>query len=72
MLIREIREIRSAIPVVLMSGYPAAALAVHGEDAGADDILRKPLTARDLATSLARVLQGVGQSPAARATAERV
>ncbi len=55
-----------------MSGYPAAALAVHGEDAGADDVLRKPLTARDLATSLARVLQGAGQSPAARATAERV
>jgi PAS domain S-box-containing protein len=71
-LIREVRRMRSAMPVLLMSGYlratagkvPAegsvdmsgvaseAALAVE-----ADEVLRKPLSARDLAASLARVLR---------------
>ena len=49
-LIREVRGIRSSIPVVLMSGYVGAAT----EEA--DEVLQKPLQARDLATSLARVL----------------
>jgi CheY-like chemotaxis protein len=44
------------MPVVLMSGYLGAtageALAI-----GADEVLQKPLSARDLATSLARVLR---------------
>jgi len=54
-LIREVRSMRSAMPVVLMSGYlgaPASRLAI-----GADEVLQKPLSARDLATSLARVLR---------------
>jgi PAS domain S-box-containing protein len=50
-LIHEVRGIRSSIPVVLMSGY-------LGTAAGkADEVLQKPLSARDLATSLARVLR---------------
>ncbi len=50
-LIREVRGIRSSMPVVLMSGY-------LGATAGkADEILQKPLSARDLAASLARVLR---------------
>jgi PAS domain S-box-containing protein len=49
-LIRAIRDIRGSIPVVLMSGYVGA---VAGK---ADEVLQKPLRARDLAASLARVL----------------
>ena len=71
-LIREVRGIRSSMPVVLMSGYlgatggkaresgllhalgraPKVAVAI-----GADEVLQKPLSARDLATSLAKVLR---------------
>ncbi len=55
-LIREVRGIRDGIPVVLMSGYVGDAVARQARDAGAEEVLRKPLSARDLATSLARVL----------------
>jgi len=50
-LIRELRAIRPAIPVVLMSGYPDM------ESVDADVVARKPLSARDLAASIARALQ---------------
>ena len=68
-LIREVRGMRSSMPVVLMSGYlevtPGKAresglvdtLDVAPEAALADEVLQKPLSARDLATSLARVLR---------------
>ncbi len=56
-LIREVRGIRSAMPVVLMSGYLGGASSRRARDAGADEVLKKPLSARDLATSLARVLR---------------
>ncbi|HEX2480156.1 MAG TPA: ATP-binding protein [Geminicoccaceae bacterium] len=71
-LIREVRGIRSSIPVVLMSGHlgPTAdrvresglfqTLGMAQKIAaaiGADEVLQKPLSARDLATSLARVLR---------------
>jgi PAS domain S-box-containing protein len=49
-LIREVRGIRQAIPVVLMSGY----LGMKSVDA--DVVVRKPLSAGDLAASMARVL----------------
>jgi len=55
-LIREVRGIRERIPVVLMSGYVGDAAARQARDAGVEEVLRKPLSARDLATSLARVL----------------
>src|SRR5262245_42168907 len=54
-LIREVRGIRASIPIVLMSGYLGgnkAALPIV-----ADDILQKPLSASELAASLARVLR---------------
>jgi CheY-like chemotaxis protein len=56
-LIREMRGIRRAIPILLMTGYAGAAVVRRALDCGADDVLKKPLSARDLATSLARVLQ---------------
>src|SRR5262249_20159108 len=54
-LIREVRGIRASIPIVLMSGYLGGnktALPIV-----ADDILQKPLSAHELAASLARVLR---------------
>jgi len=49
-LIREMRGIRDALPVVLMSGY------VGMENVDADVVLRKPFSARDLAASMTRAL----------------
>jgi hypothetical protein len=45
-----VRGIREAIPVILMSGY------FRLESVDADVIVKKPLTARDLAASMARAL----------------
>jgi PAS domain S-box-containing protein len=56
-LIREVRSTRSSLPVVLMSGYLGATAKEAPLAAGADEVLQKPLSARDLATSLARVLR---------------
>src|SRR3989442_857558 len=55
-LIREVRGIRHAIPIVLVSGYVGKEVARRAYNAGADEVLKKPLSARELATSLARVL----------------
>lgn len=55
-LIREVRRIRQSVPTLLVSGYVASLAASAGADIGADAVLQKPLSARDLATSLARVL----------------
>jgi PAS domain S-box-containing protein len=70
-LIQEVRGLRSSIPIVLMSGYLAATAGKARESglldmvgvasaaalaSGADEVLQKPLSARDLAASLARVL----------------
>ncbi len=71
-LIREVRGMRSSMPIMLMSGYLGATTQKSGESGlvgatgvaqqaalaiGADEVLQKPLSARDLATSLARVLR---------------
>jgi CheY-like chemotaxis protein len=56
-LIREVRGIRSRIPIVLMSGYVGGAVASGARAAGAEEVLKKPLSARELAASLAKVLQ---------------
>jgi CheY-like chemotaxis protein len=50
-LIHEVRGIRSCMPVVLMSGYVGEA------PSEADEVLQKPISARDLATSLAKLLR---------------
>jgi PAS domain S-box-containing protein len=50
-LIREVRGMRGSMPIVLMSGYMGTA---KGE---ADEVLQKPLTRRDFAISLARILK---------------
>jgi nitrogen-specific signal transduction histidine kinase/ActR/RegA family two-component response regulator len=55
-LIREIRGVRRAIPILLVSGYLGGAVVRRALESGADEVLKKPLSARELATSLARVL----------------
>ena len=52
----EIRQLRPTIPIVLMSGHGGAQLAQLAAAIGVQEVLRKPLQRRDLAESLARVL----------------
>jgi CheY-like chemotaxis protein len=56
-IIREVRRINPSIPILLMSGFVGAAVALKARELGANDVLKKPLLARELATSLARVLR---------------
>jgi CheY-like chemotaxis protein len=56
-LVREVRGLRGNIPILVMSGYVGGGLMERAREAGADDVLKKPLSAHDLATGLARVLQ---------------
>jgi PAS domain S-box-containing protein len=55
-LARQIRELAPAVPIVLMSGYGGSQLAPRAAAIGINQVLRKPLQRRDLAESLARVL----------------
>jgi CheY-like chemotaxis protein len=63
-LAREIRRLRTEVPVVLMSGYGGPALAARAAAAGVREVLRKPLESRDLAESVARVLGSTHGAPA--------
>jgi PAS domain S-box-containing protein len=56
-LAREIRKLRSDVPVMLMSGHPGAKLTAGARAAGIAGILPKPLLSRDIAESLVRVLR---------------
>jgi len=55
-LAHEIRRLRPAVPIILMSGYAGAQLTTRAAEIGVNEVLRKPLHRRDLAESLARVL----------------
>ena len=50
-LIREVRSMRGSLPVVLMSGY------LGSTENEADVVLQKPLSRRDFAASMAKVLR---------------
>jgi DNA-binding NtrC family response regulator len=56
-LAQAIRRIRPAIPIILMTGYAGTQLANRAADIGLSEVLRKPLHRRELADSLARVLE---------------
>jgi CheY-like chemotaxis protein len=58
-LAREIRRIRPTVPIIVMTGYGGSQLANRAAEIGVNALLRKPLHSRDLAESLARVLQPV-------------
>jgi PAS domain S-box-containing protein len=53
----EIRKLRPDIPILLMSGYVTAALLARARDAGAVEVLSKPLVSRDISRSLAGALE---------------
>ncbi|HEY2409152.1 MAG TPA: response regulator, partial [Polyangiaceae bacterium] len=55
-LAREIRRIRSDIPIIIMSGYVDSGVAALARSSGVSDVLRKPLRSADIAEALARVL----------------
>ena len=48
---------RRSIPILLVSGYVGGSVMSRAYDEGADEVLKKPLSARDLAASLARVFR---------------
>ena len=56
-LARKIRDIRPALPILLMSGYGGPQLANRTAALGVDSALRKPLHRRELADALSRVLK---------------
>jgi signal transduction histidine kinase len=56
-LIRAVRDIRRSVPIVLVSGNTGGIVTARAYNAGANEVLRKPLSAHELATSLARVLE---------------
>jgi CheY-like chemotaxis protein/two-component sensor histidine kinase len=58
-LIRKIQAIRQHIPIVLVTGHLNAATIREAKDAGARDVVKKPVTAHQLAMSLDRVLRPV-------------
>jgi PAS domain S-box-containing protein len=56
-LIRELRDIRATIPILLVTGYVGTTVVRRAKKAGANEVLRKPLSMRDLAVSVSRALQ---------------
>jgi DNA-binding NtrC family response regulator len=58
-LANEIRRLRTAVPIILMSGYGGTQLTTRAAEIGVNEVLRKPLRSRDLAESLARVLRTI-------------
>jgi PAS domain S-box-containing protein len=58
-LAREIRQLAPGIPIVLMSGYGGSQLIQRAAAIGINEVLRKPLQRRELAESLARVLEPI-------------
>ena len=55
-LISRMRRVRPHLPILLVSGHVGGAVVQRAREAGADEVLKKPLTARELAMTLARVL----------------
>ena len=54
---QELRRVRPAIPIILMTGYDGGKLRDEAADIGVNEVLRKPVRRHDLADSLARVLE---------------
>jgi len=56
-LVREIRSLRSDVPILLVSGYLGGTISEDALAAGADEVLQKPLAMHDLATALDRLMR---------------
>ena len=57
MLIKALRELKSTLPLLLVSGFLGGAAASQAREAGADATLNKPLSRGDLAGALAQALR---------------
>jgi PAS domain S-box-containing protein len=53
---QELRRLRPAIPIIVMTGFDGGTLRERAADIGVNEVLRKPVRRHDLADSLARVL----------------
>jgi CheY-like chemotaxis protein len=53
----EVRKLRCDIPILLVSGYVGGGLLERAREAGVSDVLKKPLSANDLAAGLVRALR---------------
>src|SRR6185369_6491556 len=62
-LVREVRQLRPLLPVILVSGYVGDAAAAPSNSGWADEVLTKPLRRITLATSLARLLDASALAP---------
>lgn len=56
-LIQVVRDVHRSVPIVLLSGNVGGLVTARAYNAGANEVLKKPLSARELAMTLARVLQ---------------
>ncbi|MGQ0700590.1 MAG: AAA family ATPase [Panacagrimonas sp.] len=56
-LIRKMRALRETLPVMLVSGFAGRHVARRAREAGADEVLNKPLSRRELSAALQRVLE---------------
>ncbi len=61
-LIRKMRALRPTIPILLVSGYLSAAVIERAREAGASEVLKKPLSARQLQMAIEHVLPPSGGS----------
>jgi PAS domain S-box-containing protein len=56
-LVREVRGLRPDIPILLASGFLGGTIGEQAYAAGVDEVLQKPLAARELALALARAVR---------------
>jgi signal transduction histidine kinase/CheY-like chemotaxis protein len=61
-MIRKMRRLRPAIPMMVVSGYLSPAIVRRAREAGANEVLKKPVSADGLAASLTRVLHAKQRS----------
>jgi PAS domain S-box-containing protein len=52
----KVRKLKARIPIILVTGYDSGNLMSEAAECGVTQVLRKPLRRRDLAESLARIL----------------
>jgi CheY-like chemotaxis protein len=55
-LIRKMRALRPTLPTLLVSGYLSPVVVERAREAGASEVLKKPLSAHELGTALERAL----------------
>ncbi len=65
-LIRKMRAVRPTMPILLVSGYLSPAVVRNAMEAGASEVLKKPLSGRLLAASLDRALHDGTRAPPAK------